>query len=176
MGADAESPDFGRLSGVVDALAGALGSTRTEAIDQIESFLRVTSAEIPIGARLLRAIQRIRLRRNEWMGVDLFRDPAWDMLLELIAARLENRALSVSALCFASGVPQTTALRHIDRMAEAGVIVRTGDSDDHRRILVSLTDAAIPRIDGMIREMRFSMAAVSAPVGATAADRTTERP
>jgi len=35
-------------------------------------------------------------------------DPAWDMLLDLTAARAESRAVSVSSLCIAAGVPTTT--------------------------------------------------------------------
>lgn len=58
----------------------------------------------------LRKIIRARRARDDVFGKDLFADPAWDILLDLAIARAENKQVSVTSLCIASGVPATTAL------------------------------------------------------------------
>src|SRR5690606_24209072 len=64
---------------------------------------------------------RVRRLRDEFLPGDLFADPAWDMLLDLFAARLEQERVSVSSLCIASAVPPTTALRWIRTLTEKGL-------------------------------------------------------
>ena len=91
----------------------------------------------------LRRIIRNRQLRAELFTAGLFADPAWDMLLDLTAARLERRRVSVSSLCMASGVPSTTALRWIRVMEDNALIRREDDAIDRRRSYVTLTDQAI---------------------------------
>lgn len=92
--------------------------------------------------RLPRRIIRQRQLRARFFDADLFADPAWDMLLDLTAARAEHRRVSVTSLCIASGVPPTTALRWIAQMTEAGLLVRVDDDADRRRAFIALTDKA----------------------------------
>ena len=73
---------------------------------------------------------------------ELFGDPAWDMLLDLTAARAEHTRVSVTSLCIASGVPPTTALRWIGQMTDAGLLCRVEDETDRRRAFITLTDKA----------------------------------
>src|SRR3546814_17984132 len=66
-----------------------------------------------------RELLRFRRLRDRYFAGDLFADPAWDMLLDLYAARSQNsHPVSVSSLCIASSVPATTALRWIKAMEE----------------------------------------------------------
>ena len=92
--------------------------------------------------RLVRRIIRQRQLRARFFDGDLFGDPAWDMLLDLTAARVEHTRVSVTSLCIASGVPPTTALRWIGQMTEAGLFQRVEDDADRRRAFVALTDKA----------------------------------
>lgn len=92
--------------------------------------------------RLLRRIIRQRQSRARFFDGDLFADPAWDMLLDLAAARAEHKRVSVTSLCIASGVPPTTALRWIGQLTEAGLVRRVEDDTDRRRVFIALTDAA----------------------------------
>ena len=55
------------------------------------------------------------------------------MLLDLMAARLENIQVSVSSLCIAASVPPTTALRWIKTMTEEKIFERHADEKDGRR-------------------------------------------
>jgi hypothetical protein len=90
--------------------------------------------------RLVRRIIRQRQLRAQFFGGDLFADPAWDMLLDLTAARAEHARVSVTSLCIASGVPPTTALRWIGQMTEAGLLERVEDESDRRRAFLDLSD------------------------------------
>lgn len=92
--------------------------------------------------RLVRRIIRKRQLRARFFGRELFADPAWDILLDLTAARAEHERVSVTSACIASGVPPTTALRWIGQMTEAGLLVRVRDDVDRRRAFVALSDAA----------------------------------
>lgn len=90
--------------------------------------------------RLVRRIIRHRQLRARHFDAQLFADPAWDMLLDLTAARAEHRRVSVTSLCIASAVPPTTALRWIGQMVEQGLFVRVGDQTDRRRAFIELSD------------------------------------
>jgi DNA-binding MarR family transcriptional regulator len=93
-------------------------------------------------AKAVRRILRQRRMREQYFPADLFADPAWDMLLDLYAARLEHQPVSVSSLCIAAAVPATTALRWIKTMTHAGLFVRESDPQDGRRIFIALADSA----------------------------------
>ena len=90
----------------------------------------------------VRAILKARRAREEMIGRDLFADPAWDMLLDLYAADLEQRKVSTTELCIAAAVPSTTALRWIEKLAQMTFVIRKEDHLDGRRIWVSLSPAA----------------------------------
>jgi hypothetical protein len=93
-------------------------------------------------AGAVRAMLRARRLRDQFFQADLFADPAWDMLLDLLLARLEGRMVAVSSLCIGAAVPPTTALRWIKRLTDEGLFVRAADPDDGRRIFIDLSDAA----------------------------------
>nr|WP_221773668.1 MarR family transcriptional regulator [Novosphingobium piscinae] len=102
---------------------------------------RRAAAPLPAPQRV-RQILRQRQQRAGFFGPDLFADPAWDMLLDLTAARGEGKRVSVTSLCIAAGVPATTALRWIAQMTEQGLFVRIDDPADRRRAFIDLTDRA----------------------------------
>jgi len=92
--------------------------------------------------RLVRQIIRQRQLRARFFDGALFADPAWDILLDLTAARAERTRVSVTSLCIASGVPPTTALRWIGQMSELGLLERIEDETDRRRAFIALSDRA----------------------------------
>ncbi len=109
--------------------------------DGSERLVRAARPALP-DPRLVRRIIRQRQLRARFFDGDLFADPAWDMLLDLTAARAEHARVSVTSLCIASGVPPTTALRWIGQMTEAGLLERVEDETDRRRAFITLTDKA----------------------------------
>lgn len=103
--------------------------------------------------RLVRKIIRQRQLRSRFFDPDLFADPAWEMLLDLTAARAEHTRVSVTSLCIASGVPPTTALRYITLLMESGLLDRSEDSTDRRRAFLSLSDKASDAMAGYFRQL-----------------------
>lgn len=93
-------------------------------------------------ARMVRQVIRNRQARARFFEGELFADPAWDILLDLTAARAEHTRVSVTSLCIASGVPPTTALRWIGQMTDAGLLRRGEDPSDRRRAFITLSDSA----------------------------------
>ena len=112
---------------------------------------REIGQERPIDAARVRAIIRARRLRDQFLGADLFADPAWDMLLDLMAARLEGQRVPVSSLCMAAAVPPTTALRWIKVLSEQGIFVRTADPQDGRRIYIELADEVAAALEAYLR-------------------------
>jgi len=106
-----------------------------------DRLVRATRPPLP-DPRLVRRIIRQRQLRARFFDGELFADPAWDILLDLTAARVEHNRVSVTSLCIASGVPPTTALRWISQMTEAGLLERVEDETDRRRAFIALTDKA----------------------------------
>jgi hypothetical protein len=51
-----------------------------------------------------------RRLRERLLPAGLFADPAWDMLLDLYAAEIEEQPVSVTSACIAAAAPATTAL------------------------------------------------------------------
>jgi hypothetical protein len=112
-----------------------------QADDAGERLAPNTRASLP-EPRLVRRIIRQRQLRARFFDGDLFADPAWDILLDLTAARAEHARVSVTSLCIASSVPPTTALRWISQMVESGLLERIEDDVDRRRAFIALTDNA----------------------------------
>lgn len=92
--------------------------------------------------RLIQRIVRQRRLREHYFESELFADPAWDILLDLAAARADSRRVSVTSLCIAAAVPATTALRWIAQMTAMGLLVRQEDAEDRRRAFIALSDDA----------------------------------
>ena len=86
----------------------------------------------------VRAIIRARRLRARYFDVELFADPAWDMLLDLVQAEIDQLRVPVSSLCIAAAVPATTALRWIKTMTDSGLFVRRADPHDGRRVFVEM--------------------------------------
>lgn len=146
--------DISRLLQLVADIADERDCTPAEVIDRLHRGAAALTAQPrpPAGfhvGEFVDRLRRARMRRNEVMGAQLFRDPAWDMLLDLFAAHERKQRVSVSALCYASGVPQSTALRAAARLVKHGMIEREGDPDDLRRSWVRATPKVLSGIATM---------------------------
>jgi DNA-binding MarR family transcriptional regulator len=95
--------------------------------------------ETPVTSIQIRALISERRRRDHFFPADLFGEPAWDMLLELYAASLDQYRITISNLCVSAAVPPTTALRWIGALEQRGVIIKEGDRFDARRVFVGLS-------------------------------------
>ena len=95
-----------------------------------------------VAIETVRSVIRARRLRDRYFRDELFADPAWDMLLDLLQAELAQLRVPVSSLCIAAAVPATTALRWLKSMTEEGIFVRRADPHDGRRVFVELSPGA----------------------------------
>ncbi len=134
---NALSAEAGRIA---DALARLAEQQRNGAV-----------AQQPVDAGFVRRLLKARRERDRFFPAEIFADPAWDMLLDLIAAQLEGKPVPVSSLCIAAAVPTTTALRWIRSLSEAGLFIRQTDPSDARRTWISLSPDAADAVLAWLR-------------------------
>jgi hypothetical protein len=139
-----------QLSQEAARIASALASLSASA-ETSEAGEPARQAMGEIDAAKIRAIIRARRLREHYFPPDLFADPAWDMLLDLMAARLEDQHVAVSSLCIAAAVPATTALRWIKALTDQGLFVRVADPSDGRRVHIELSDGAATALLGYLK-------------------------
>jgi DNA-binding MarR family transcriptional regulator len=90
--------------------------------------------------QLARTISHWRRKRDAMFDSVIFADPEWDILLDLFAQSGFDRRVSMSSLCIAASVPTTTAMRCINAMLEQGVLAKSRDAADARRVLIELSE------------------------------------
>lgn len=146
------SEEVGRIANVLAALS--------EHEAAAVAIAAVDSAPIGDGERLdagfIRSIIRVRRLREHFFKSDLFADPAWDMLLDLMAARVERQRVAVSSLCIAAAVPPTTALRWIKGLCDQGLFVRVADPEDGRRVFIELSADTAARMEAFLKSAQRS--------------------
>ncbi|WP_322964065.1 MarR family transcriptional regulator [Sphingomonas fuzhouensis] len=102
---------------------------------------------------LARQTQAMRANVAQFFPRDVFRDSAWDMMLELFIAEEQHRQLCVKELILVSGETATSALRRIDRLESTGLLRRQTDPADHRRLAVTLTQRGTDAMTAMLRHL-----------------------
>ncbi len=149
VASDASAARLRQLSEEVTRIAAALSrlSTASAGPPLSPATMAPPVANLPsVSAEGLRSIIRARRLRASYLPADLFADPAWDMLLDLLQAEIVQHRVPVSSLCIAAAVPATTALRWIKAMTDRGLLVRRDDPHDGRRVFIEMaptTSAAL---------------------------------
>jgi CheY-like chemotaxis protein/DNA-binding MarR family transcriptional regulator len=132
------------------ATAGRSSMDRSQALKSSASDGAPGSVDALTGASLtpeiVRRVIKARALRSRMFDASLFSDPAWDMLLDLMLAHLSGKQVYVTSLCIAAGVPIATAFRRIEDLAAKGLVTKTRDSKDTRRVFVELTDAGMEKM------------------------------
>ncbi|MFC0204658.1 response regulator [Novosphingobium soli] len=109
---------------------------------QVKAAAATAASPGPAGPEQLtgfiRDLLRREMKRREIGGGELFGDPTWAMLLDLLLAKIEDRRVSVSSACIASGAPMSTALRLVRRLVDEGVLCRLPDEQDRRRHFLAI--------------------------------------
>ena len=139
--------------------------TGTETFPSVAKAFDPTHVETGRLLGVARAIQSLRRTRAGLFGVGLFSDPAWDVLLTLYIARLEQIRLKVSNLLEESGVPSTTGLRWLCALTERGLVTRNANPVDARSSFVELTDVGALTMSSYIYEFRARMILVGNTIG-----------
>lgn len=109
---------------------------------------------------IVRSIIRNRSQRWNFFPKSLFADPAWDILLELYAAQLNQIRVTVTGLSIASNVPPSTAMRWIRILEDEDLIERANDRLDARRYYVSLSETGAQAMAGYFASLPENTPAV----------------
>lgn len=109
--------------------------------NNIDSFLNNRHADTTAMSPATQTMLEIKLRktRNQTFGSSIFKEPGWDIMLDLFINYIASKKISVSSACIASNVPPTTALRHISILEREGLIDKQRDPVDRRKIYTALT-------------------------------------
>jgi CheY-like chemotaxis protein len=111
----------------------------------------------------LLGMDRLRRLRREFPPLGDLDDVAWDLVRELVRAEKTAQRLSVSALSMAAEqVSSSTAVRRIQDLARAGVLVRTPDPADARRDFVNLAPEMRATLDRYLEQVAQEFAALAA--------------
>jgi DNA-binding MarR family transcriptional regulator len=126
------SDEVSRIATTLARLStGPAANTRPIEID-------ISGAAPDVSMETVRTVIRARRLRSRYFDEELFADPAWDMLLDLLQAEITKLRVPVSSLCIAASVPATTALRWLKTMVQQGMFLRRADPHDGRRVFVEL--------------------------------------
>jgi len=138
--ADKNAARLRQLSEEVSRIAATLARLSTGPSAAPRPAESAPTADVPpVSAETVRSVIRARRLRARYFPEDLFADPAWDMLLDLLQAEISQLRVPVSSLCIAAAVPATTALRWLKTLIQEGLFVRRADPHDGRRIFVELS-------------------------------------
>lgn len=143
VGSDRSADRLRQLSEEVSRIASTLARLSTGPAPSPGVIEPTTPADVPnVAVETVRSAIRARRLRSSYFPDDLFADPAWDMMLDLLQAEIAQLRVPVSSLCIAAAVPATTALRWLKMMVERGIFVRRSDPHDGRRVFVELAPEA----------------------------------
>lgn len=98
-------------------------------------------------ARLAKTFYDARRARDKFLPANLFADSAWDILLILYWSSFMQRRMSISSVCVAAAVPQTTALRWVGILQDLGLAKRESHPTDRRVHWLSLSDEGQTGLD-----------------------------
>ncbi|MEO7601781.1 MAG: MarR family winged helix-turn-helix transcriptional regulator [Sphingomicrobium sp.] len=138
VAADRSAEQLRQLSEEVNRIATMLARLSAGPDTTPRAILPTEGDVPPVSIDTVRKVIRARRLRTRFFREELFADPAWDMLLDLLQAELAQLRVPVSSLCIAAAVPATTALRWLKTMVAEGIFVRRSDPHDGRRVFVEL--------------------------------------
>ena len=140
---DSNTERLRQLSDEVSRIASTLARLSTGPGDAARTAELLSADDVPpVSAETVRSVIRARRLRSHYFSEELFADPAWDMLLDLLQAEIAQLQVPVSSLCIAAAVPATTALRWLKTMVSQGLFIRRSDPHDGRRVFVELAPEA----------------------------------
>ncbi|WP_150115360.1 hypothetical protein [Pelagerythrobacter marensis] len=116
---------------------------------------------------------KLRKRMGEFIPKNLVKDWAWDIFLELFVNGEEGGIVYVKHLMLTCNTTPTSAMRLIDRIEDAGLIERSTDYLDQRRVIIKLSDRGR---EAMIAILRDASAWADRDIAADAPRPFTPRP
>lgn len=148
------------MQNLVDDLLARLSSIADE-FSQRSAHLAASgaarAAQFPATEDLVETASRVIARRKlrtSYFPPAIFHEPAWEALLVLFVADARRETLNIKALASMLDAPLTTSQRWIEYLGSIGMISRTVDENDRRRIEVALTDKGRRALTDYLRALQ----------------------
>jgi DNA-binding MarR family transcriptional regulator len=122
------------------------------AVEQLRSLLsaRHRRRQFELGEDHIVSILIARRGRDAVFGANLFSDPAWDLLLELYAAKLGKRSMSSADLSRAINTPASTTRRWLSALEGRGFVEWRSDVIGGSGTWIRLSDEGASKIKQLI--------------------------
>ena len=127
------SEEFTRVAGALARLSIGLG----EPVYQHYQCPHSSEPEIPL--ERVNWLIRMRRKRARYLAPELFAEPAWDILLDLLRAEIAQERISVSSACNAAEISLSTGLRWLNCLEQRGLVLWQCDGSDAPRNFVVLS-------------------------------------
>lgn len=95
------------------------------------------------GFEIAQEVFENRKLRNDYITHKLFAGTAWDILVFLMINYNQKEGITITKLCEETDVPITTALRWISELVDMGLINRSPDKKDGRKVFLKLSQSAM---------------------------------
>jgi DNA-binding MarR family transcriptional regulator len=130
--------------------ARAIPLHQSQELQKFEKALNISSLVFGQAAEVALSRYRQRRLRNRYFEPDLFRDPAWDILLDLFVAHGGRKQISLSSASLAAEVSAATGSRWIAKLEQQGLVERSARADDGRLVYVQITPLAIGKMTELL--------------------------
>lgn len=129
------------LTAEIHRLAGELLSLGRLANAEEKDLVETSDVEVSDEVLAAHARKELKARqlRAQYLPADMFAEGGWNILLDLFVSEVANANVSVTDACIAANVPTTTALRHLGLLIDRGLVRRSTDVRDVRRVYLSLS-------------------------------------
>lgn len=130
--------------------------------------------EVRAELRLLQLLDDLDAARMEAFPKVIETDPTWNMLNELLRAKLLGHRISVTSLCLSSRTPVTTALRRLERLVELEYAQPGLDAKDRRRKYIELAPKGQAQMMALLQRVARELSALDPPPRTTLRARLTQ--
>lgn len=109
------------------------------------------SASLPDPRTFFSQLLALRRARDTFFDGALFGEPAWDIMLALMIARIDKREMRLSELAALTHSTESVARDHVRALKDAQLIERYDDGDDDGDYCISLSAEAARRMAELYR-------------------------
>jgi len=97
------------------------------------------------------SLLQVRRTRDQYFGGAPFSEPAWDIMLELMLARIDGREMRVSELAASAAFPAGVMNGHLDALEQARLIDRFDNTENQNDHFIALSSEAARRMAELYR-------------------------
>ena len=139
----------------------SLSRQEAEAARSILSKLVSDGREPAIDLSQLATVIRTSGReRPHFFALDLFGDPAWDIILSLYCAQGRGEQLNITTLGRSAGLAQSTVSRWLPLLINKELIERYHQEGDKRRVFLRLTRSGHAQTSLWLRQVGTQLALI----------------